>query len=123
VVALQDKVFQNGNVIGAVPPDASMKILRPAARRRLVITGSRMRLSTSIGPSPHLLGAAREILGPAQPGVYVPAYLPHKEIDLPEDTEFTSVGVRSTPQPIVMNLPEEYGLPVGQGLEAQLQDC
>jgi len=40
--------------------------------------------------------------------VYVPAYLPHQEINLSEEAEFTWVVVRSTPQPIVVNLPDEY---------------
>jgi|SRR5580700_8739834 uncharacterized RmlC-like cupin family protein len=41
-------------------------------------------------------GSHGEFLATAQPGefVYVPAHLPHKEINLPEDTEFTWVVVR-----------------------------
>jgi uncharacterized protein YneF (UPF0154 family) len=42
------------------------------------------------------------------PTQVVPAYLPHKEINLSEDAEFTWVVVRSTPQPIVVNLPDKY---------------
>ena len=55
-------------------------------------------------------GRHGEFSATAQPGdfVYVPAYLPHKEINLSEDTEFTWVVVRSTPQPIVVNLPDAY---------------
>ncbi len=46
----------------------------------------------------------------ARPGdfVYVPAYLPHKEINLSDETDFRWVVVRSTPQPIVVNLPDDY---------------
>jgi uncharacterized RmlC-like cupin family protein len=55
-------------------------------------------------------GRHGEFSATAQSGdfVYVPAYLPHKEINLSEDTEFTWVVVRSTPEPIVVNLPDQY---------------
>ena len=55
-------------------------------------------------------GRRGEFSATAEPGdfVYVPAYLPHQEINLSEDAEFTWVVVRSTPQPIVVNLPDEY---------------
>jgi uncharacterized RmlC-like cupin family protein len=55
-------------------------------------------------------GRQGEFSATARPGdfVYVPAYLPHKEINLSEDTEFAWVVVRSTPQPIVVNLPDKY---------------
>ena len=55
-------------------------------------------------------GRHGEFSATAQPGdfVYVPAYLPHKEINLSEDAEFTWVVVRSTPEPIVVNLSDEY---------------
>jgi uncharacterized RmlC-like cupin family protein len=54
-------------------------------------------------------GRHREFSAMAQPGdfVYVHAYLPRKEINLSEDTEFTWVVVRSTPQPVV-NLLDKY---------------
>jgi uncharacterized RmlC-like cupin family protein len=55
-------------------------------------------------------GRHGEFEATAQAGdfVYVPAYLPHKEINLSEDAEFIWVVVRSTPQPIVVNLPDKY---------------
>ncbi len=55
-------------------------------------------------------GRHGEFSATAQPGdfVYVPAYLPHKEINLSKVEEFTWVVVRSTPQPIVVNLPDGY---------------
>ena len=55
-------------------------------------------------------GRHGEFSATAQPGdfVYVPAYLPHKEMNLSTDEEFTWVVVRSTPQPIVVNLPDGY---------------
>jgi uncharacterized RmlC-like cupin family protein len=55
-------------------------------------------------------GRQGEFSAMAQTGdfVYVPAYLPHKEINLSEDTEFTWVVVRSRPQPIVINLADDY---------------
>jgi uncharacterized RmlC-like cupin family protein len=40
--------------------------------------------------------------------VHVPAWLPHQEIN-PSDTEpFRWIVVRSTPEPIVVNLPDDY---------------
>jgi hypothetical protein len=59
---------------------------------------------------PDPLGRHGAFSSTAQPGdfVYVPAYLPHKEINLSEDTEFIWVVARSTPQPIVVNLPDAY---------------
>jgi uncharacterized RmlC-like cupin family protein len=55
-------------------------------------------------------GRRGEFSATAEPGdfVYVPAYLPHKEINLSEETDFRWVIVRSTPQPIVVNLPDDY---------------
>jgi uncharacterized RmlC-like cupin family protein len=55
-------------------------------------------------------GPRGEFSATANPGdfVYVPAYLPHKEINLSEETDFRWVVVRSTPQPIVVNLPDDY---------------
>jgi uncharacterized RmlC-like cupin family protein len=55
-------------------------------------------------------GRRGEFSATAQPGdfVYVPAYLPHKEINLSASAEFTWVVVRSTPQPIVVNLSDAY---------------
>jgi uncharacterized RmlC-like cupin family protein len=52
-------------------------------------------------------GESRQV---AQAGdfVHVPAYLPHQEIN-PSPTEpFRWIVVRSTPEPIVVNLPDDY---------------
>lgn len=40
--------------------------------------------------------------------LYVPPYLPHREINPSREVEFVWVVVRSTPQPIVVNLPDSY---------------
>jgi uncharacterized RmlC-like cupin family protein len=40
--------------------------------------------------------------------IHVPAWLPHMEINPSEDHRFVWVVVRSTPQPIVINLPDNY---------------
>jgi uncharacterized RmlC-like cupin family protein len=55
-------------------------------------------------------GRQGEFSATAQPGdfIYVPAYLPHQEINVSKDADFTWVVVRSTPQPIVINLPGVY---------------
>ena len=55
-------------------------------------------------------GRRGEFSATAAPGdfVFVPAYLPHTEINPSEETEFRWVVVRSTPRPIVVNLPDDY---------------
>jgi len=40
--------------------------------------------------------------------IHVPAWLPHMEINPSEDLHFVWVVVRSTAQPIVINLPDNY---------------
>jgi uncharacterized RmlC-like cupin family protein len=40
--------------------------------------------------------------------IHVPAWLPHMEINPSEDHRFVWVVVRSTAQPIVVNLPDNY---------------
>jgi uncharacterized RmlC-like cupin family protein len=40
--------------------------------------------------------------------IHVPPWLPHMEINPSEDHRFTWVVVRSTPDPIVINLPDSY---------------
>jgi uncharacterized RmlC-like cupin family protein len=55
-------------------------------------------------------GAAGEFQATAQAGdfLHVPSWLPHQEIN-PSDIEpFRWIVVRSTPEPIVVNLPEDY---------------
>jgi uncharacterized RmlC-like cupin family protein len=52
-------------------------------------------------------GANGEFVGQAKPGdfIHVPAYLPHMEINPSKVHPFRWVVVRSTPTPIVVNLP------------------
>jgi uncharacterized RmlC-like cupin family protein len=40
--------------------------------------------------------------------VHVPAWVPHAEINASRDRPFTWIVVRSTSEPIVINLPENY---------------
>jgi len=40
--------------------------------------------------------------------LHVPAFTPHMEINLSEEKPFRWVVVRSTPEPIVVNLPDDY---------------
>ncbi len=40
--------------------------------------------------------------------VHVPAWLPHQEINPSRELPFRWIVVRSTPDPIVINLPEDY---------------
>jgi uncharacterized RmlC-like cupin family protein len=40
--------------------------------------------------------------------LHVPSWLPHQEMNLSTTTPFRWVVVRSTPEPIVVNLPEEF---------------
>jgi uncharacterized RmlC-like cupin family protein len=50
--------------------------------------------------------------------LYVPAWLPHQEINPSSDRPFQWIVVRSTPEPIVVNLPDtfwnEVSLPSGR---------
>jgi uncharacterized RmlC-like cupin family protein len=128
-------IFQNGHGIGVVRPETFSQdtAQTPGSHRVAAITrehgtpssmwGGLFTVAAGGQTAIHhhgkqdtvvyaLPGTApiREFSAPAQPGdfVYVPAYLPHKEINLSEDAEFTWVVVRSTPQPIVVNLPDEH---------------
>lgn len=40
--------------------------------------------------------------------LHVPAWLPHQELNPSKDTPFRWVVVRSTPEPIVVNLPDDF---------------
>jgi uncharacterized RmlC-like cupin family protein len=40
--------------------------------------------------------------------LHVPAWTPHMEINASEDQPFRWIVVRSTPEPIVVNLPDDY---------------
>lgn len=40
--------------------------------------------------------------------LHVPAWTPHMEINLSEEVPFRWIVVRSTPEPIVVNLPNDY---------------
>jgi uncharacterized RmlC-like cupin family protein len=53
-------------------------------------------------------GENGEFTAQAQAGdfIHVPAFLPHMEINLSEEHSFRWVVVRSTPKPIVVNLPD-----------------
>jgi uncharacterized RmlC-like cupin family protein len=44
--------------------------------------------------------------------LHVPSWLPHQELNLSMTTPFRWVVVRSTPEPIVVNLPDEFWGPV-----------
>jgi uncharacterized RmlC-like cupin family protein len=53
-------------------------------------------------------GSKGEFVAQAGPGdfIHVPAYLPHMEINPSRDPAFHWIVVRSTPSPIVVNLPD-----------------
>ena len=55
-------------------------------------------------------GESGEHSATAHPGdfIHVPAWLPHMEINPSKDHRFVWVVVRSTAQPIVVNLPDDY---------------
>jgi uncharacterized RmlC-like cupin family protein len=40
--------------------------------------------------------------------LHVPAFTPHMEINRSQDEPFRWIVVRSTPEPIVVNLPDNY---------------
>ena len=62
-------------------------------------------------------GAHGEYLAEASAGdfIHVPAYLPHMEINPSESQPFRWVVVRSTPTPIVVNLPDDTWPQEGAG--------
>jgi uncharacterized RmlC-like cupin family protein len=45
--------------------------------------------------------------------LYVPAWLPHQEINPSSDVPFQWIVVRSTSEPIVVNLPDDYWGDIG----------
>jgi len=47
--------------------------------------------------------------------LYVPAWLPHQEINPSSDVSFQWIVVRSTCEPIVVNLPDDYWGDIGLG--------
>ena len=47
--------------------------------------------------------------------LYVPAWLPHQEINPSSDIFFQWVVVRSTPEAIVVNLPDDFWGEIGSG--------
>jgi len=55
-------------------------------------------------------GEQGEFNATAQAGdfLYVPAWLPHQEINPSSEIPFLWVVVRSTPEPIVVNLPDDF---------------
>jgi uncharacterized RmlC-like cupin family protein len=55
-------------------------------------------------------GEQGEFNATAQAGdfLYVPAWLPHQEINPSSEAPFLWVVVRSTPEPIVVNLPDDF---------------
>jgi uncharacterized RmlC-like cupin family protein len=72
------------------------------------ITASRKR-SHSFFPAPaRSAGARGEFVAYAKAGdfIHVPAFLPHMESNLSNERPFRWVVVRSTPSPIVVNLPD-----------------
>jgi len=62
-------------------------------------------------------GERGEFNAAAQPGdfLYVPAWLPHQEINPSNDVPFLWVVVRSTSEPIVVNLPDDFWSDIGCG--------
>jgi uncharacterized RmlC-like cupin family protein len=62
-------------------------------------------------------GARGEFNATAQAGdfLYVPAWLPHMEINPSSEVPFKWVVVRSTSEPIVVNLPDDFWGDVGSG--------
>ena len=47
--------------------------------------------------------------------LHVPSWLPHQELNPSKEKPFRWVVVRSTPEPIVVNLPDDYWTPTTQG--------
>jgi uncharacterized RmlC-like cupin family protein len=50
--------------------------------------------------------------------LHVPSWLPHQELNLSNEQPFRWVVVRSTPEPIVVNLPDDFWTPTESALTA-----
>jgi mannose-6-phosphate isomerase-like protein (cupin superfamily) len=103
---MQNKTLQN---------DATIRPVRPGepgvGQTAIHHHGKQDRVVYVLGGTALLRWGPRgQFSATAAPGdfVYVQAYLPYKEINLSEETDFRWVVVRSTPRPIVVNLPDDY---------------
>ena len=53
--------------------------------------------------------------------LHVPSWLPHQELNPSKENSFRWVVVRSTPEPIVVNLPDDFWEPTAQNIERRFR--
>ena len=85
--------------------------VEPGARTGIHHHGEQDTIAYVLGGSSYVRWGERgEFDATAQSGdfLYVPAWLPHQEINPSSDVPFLWVVVRSTPEPIVVNLPDDF---------------
>ena len=82
-----------------------------AALTGLALTGALCACGSAAqhsGPAGAGAGTTSSATAPAGDFIHVPAWLPHMEINPSKDHRFVWVVVRSTAEPIVVNLPGNY---------------
>jgi uncharacterized RmlC-like cupin family protein len=105
--------------IAAVHPGASMESLmwgglffvEPSARTGIHHHGEQYTIAYVLNGSSYIRWGERgEFNATAHAGdfLYVPAWLPHQEINPSSDLPFQWVVVRSTSEPVVVNLRDDY---------------
>lgn len=85
--------------------------VEPAARTAIHHHGEQYTIAYVLSGSSYVRWGERgEFADVARAGdfIYVPAWLPHQEINPSNDLPFQWVVIRSTPEPIVWNLPNTF---------------
>src|ERR1022692_4306323 len=86
-------------------------LVEPGARTGIHHHGEQHTIAYVLSGSSYLRWGERgEFNATLQTGdfLYVPAWLPHQEINPSSDVSFHWIVVRSTPEPIVVNLPDDF---------------
>jgi uncharacterized RmlC-like cupin family protein len=86
-------------------------LVEPAARTGIHHHGEQHTIAYGVSGSSYVRWGDRgEFNATIEAGdfLYVPAWLPHKEINPSSEVPFQWIVVRSTSQPIVVNLPDDF---------------
>ncbi len=95
----------------ASPMWGGIFVVEPGAKTGIHHHGEQHTIVYVLEGSSHIRWGERgEFHGTVRPGdfVHVPAWLPHQEINASLDAPFKWVVVRSTADPIVVNLPDDF---------------
>jgi uncharacterized RmlC-like cupin family protein len=93
------------------PMWAGLFLVKPGARTGIHHHGEQYTIAYVLSGSSFIRWGERgEFNATLQAGdfLYVPAWLPHQEINPSIDAAFQWIVVRSSPEPIVVNLPEDF---------------